>query len=181
MEGERAQIRAQQICPRPAGLVGPAAERTPASVGARSPAPAWTPGLQRQRGAGRVLPVLAYHQTLDQDCGSSLPLFCPLAQPRKGLCTPSTHAPYGGLMGTSLLWVNRLSPMSPPTPVQRATGRFRLGSRWGRRRVASSCSENATANWNHVVRIKSRSPSFLSLIRGALFIRAKGSSEIFIC
>lgn len=49
-----------------------------------------------------------------------------------------------------------------------------------RRSVASSCSENATANWNHVVRIKSTSPSFLSLIGGTLFIRLKGSSEIFI-
>lgn len=44
-------------------------------------------------------------------------------------------------------------------------GSLRLRFRWSRGSVSSSCSENATANWNHVVRIKSRSPSFLSLIR----------------
>lgn len=56
-------------------------------------------------------------------------------------------------------------PVSPLAQVQRAIGSLRLRFRWSGGSVDSSCSENATANWNHVVRIKSRSPSFLSLIR----------------
>lgn len=89
-------------------------------------------------------------------------------------------APHGGLVGKSQLWASRLFAHIYPAQIQWAINRLRLQSRWGRRSVASSCRENATANWNHVVRIKSRSPSFLSLISGALFIRPRGSSEIFI-
>lgn len=144
----------------------------------RSP-PARTLGRQRPRGTGRAqsLPCL-FPDAKPSWRVLPAPRFCPLTQPREGLCAPkyrpSTRWPSRQVsaLGKSTLCLRS------PSQVQWARGRIRLRSRWGRSRwgqrsVAFCCSKKATADWNHVVGIKSRSPSFLSLIGGALFIRLK--------
>lgn len=172
MEGEEAQICVQRICPRRAGLVRPAGEG-PRALGERSARP--RPGRLASL-AGTVRSCLS----LDRSPRVLPAPFCPLTQPGEGLRAARNRAPHGGPVGKSLLWVNQLFARVSPRPGPVGDGPLRRPSRWGRRGVAPSCSENATANWNHVVRIKSRSSGFLSLISGALFIRPKGSSEIFI-
>lgn len=64
-------------------------------------------------------PFLAYYPTLDQSLRVLPALFCPLTQPRKGLCAARNRAPHGGPVGKSLLWVNRLfaGVSSRPGPV----------------------------------------------------------------
>lgn len=165
----------------PTNLSAPSRPR--ASRGKRTPKAPSGGSARRQpgplAGRGRVEPAgrspfLAYSRTLDQAGGSSLPLFSAHStQPREGLCAPkyrpSTRWPSGQVSALGK-WTLCLRS---PSQVQWARGRIRLQSRWGRRSVAFSCRKKATADWNHVVGIKSSSPSFLSLIGGALFIRLK--------
>lgn len=129
------------------------------------------------RGAGGAQSPPAYYRTLDQASRPSLPFFLPA----QGGSPHPAHPPAPQWPGEQVAALGR-SPclrLSPPGSSE-PLANLGLRSRWGRHRVASSCSEKATANWNHVVGIKSRSLSFLSLIGGALFTRPLGSSEIFI-
>lgn len=87
---------------------------------------------------------------------------CPLTPPREGVCTPRTPKwPRGQVSarGESALCPRLLRPRSRGRRAD-----LEIGFRRGRRSVVSNGSEKAAADWNHVVRIKSRSPGFLSLI-----------------
>lgn len=88
---------------------------------------------------------------------------CPLTPPREGPCTPRTPKwPRGQ---ASALGKSTLCPRLLPPRSRGQWGWLSLRFGRGRRSGVSNGSQKATANWNHVVRIKSRSPGFLSLIR----------------
>lgn len=69
----------------------------------------------RAEPAGRS-PLLLITERWTKPAGPPCPSFCPLMQPREGLCTPSIRPPHGGRVGKSRLWENRLFACVSPLP-----------------------------------------------------------------
>ena len=95
--------------------------------------------------------------------GPPSPSFLPTHPTQGGSLRSQVLALYCGQADKSQLWANRLFAYVPrPKSSGPEADLDSVRSRWGRRSIACSCSKKATTDWNHVVGIKSRSPSFLS-------------------